>query len=117
MSDTSSKQVILVRTDLKMSKGKLAAQVAHASLGAWKKADKTLRDRWEREGGKKVVLSVKDEKELRKYLIDAERAGLPKALITDAGHTELEPGTVTCLGIGPGEEDKINKVTGGLSIL
>jgi len=100
-----------------MSKGKLAAQVAHASIGAWKRADKKLRDEWEREGGKKVVLAVENESELRKFLIEAQRAGLPKALISDAGHTELKPGTMTCLGIGPDNAKKIDGVTGELETL
>lgn len=111
------KQVILVRTDLKMPPGKTHAQVAHASVDATLKSDKKLVDLWKREGGKKVILKVKDEKELLKYKQMAEDAGLKTALITDAGHTVLEPGTITCLGIGPDLEEKIDKVSGRLKMM
>lgn len=117
MQDKNLKQVIVVRRDLKMSKGKLAAQVAHAALSSWKNSDKTLRDEWEKRGAKKVVLAVSTESELQHLLIEADKANLPKALITDAGHTELRPGTITCLGIGPDREDKIDRVTGKLETL
>ena len=111
------KQVILVREDLKLPKGKLAAQSSHASVDATLKSDKRIVDLWKKDGGKKVVLKIKDEKELFKYKQMAENAGLKTALITDAGHTVLEPGTITCLGIGPDEESKIDSVTGKLKMV
>jgi len=111
------KQVILVRDDLKLTKGKMAAQVSHASVAATLKADKDVVKKWAHEGMKKVVLKVKDKAELYAYKQKAEDAGLVVALITDAGHTHLEPGTVTCLGVGPDKEDKINKVTGDLKLI
>ena len=58
------KQVMVMRADLKMSKGKLAAQACHASLGAYKKADERTIREWELEGGKKVVVKVKSKEEL-----------------------------------------------------
>ena len=111
------KQVILARNDLKLPKGKLAAQVAHASLEAVLKSDKKIVAEWREEGGKKVVLKVKDEDELLKFREVAEDVGLKTAIIRDAGHTVLEPGTLTCLGIGPDEESKIDKITGKLKML
>mgnify|MGYP001558248170 FL=1 len=111
------KQVILVREDLKLPKGKLSAQVAHAAVDASSKSDKKIVDLWKKDGGKKIVLKVKDEKELFKYKQMAEDNGLKTALITDAGHTVVEPGTVTCLGIGPDIEEKIDVVTGKLKIM
>jgi len=111
------KQVILVREDLKLPKGKMSAQVAHASLEAVLKSDKKVIAKWRGEGGKKVVLKVKDEKELLKFKEMAEDAGLKCALITDAGHTVVEPGTKTCLGIGPDDEKKIDLITGKLKIM
>ena len=111
------KQVILVREDLKLPKGKLAAQSSHASVDATLKSDKKIVELWRKEGGKKIVLKVKDEKELLKYKQLAEDFGLKTALITDAGHTVLEPGTITCLGIGPDEEEKIDKVSGKLKMV
>ena len=113
----SYKQVILVREDLKLPKGKLAAQCSHASVDSVIKSDKKLVEAWKKEGGKKVVLKVKDEKELLKYKQMAEDNGLKTALITDAGRTVLEPGTITCLGIGPDLEEKIDKVSGKLKMM
>jgi len=111
------KQVILVRDDLKLPKGKLASQVAHASLEAVSKSDKKLIEKWKKEGAKKVVLKVNDEKELFKHKQMAEDSGLKTALIKDAGHTVVDAGTVTSLGIGPDEEEKIDKVTGKLKMV
>ena len=111
------KQVILVRMDLKLKAGKLAAQAAHASLDAALKTDKKSLSEWLDEGGKKVVLKVADEKELVELKKFADLEKLKNALIRDAGHTVLKPGTVTCLGIGPDSEEKIDKVTGKLKIL
>ena len=111
------KQVILVRHDLKMSKGKIAAQASHASVDCLLKSHKDIVDKWHKQGMKKVVLKVKDLKELKKYMMLAEKANLANCIVVDAGHTELTPGTITCLGIGPDEEEKIDKVTGDLKML
>ena len=114
------KQVILVRTDLKMGKGKLAAQVAHASLGAALKAMETHRDwfeKWMEEGQAKVVLRVSSESELLEYKEKALDAGLPVELVVDRGLTQLKPGTTTCLGIGPAPSELIDRLTGMLRLL
>ena len=111
------KQVIIVRQDLNMPKGKLAAQVAHASIEAMLKASKIKLNKWKNQGYKKGVLKVKDKKELLEYQKLAKKAKLKTALIRDAGRTVLKPGTITCLGIGPDNEDKIDKVTGNLEPL
>ena len=114
---TTYKQVILVRQDLKLPKGKLAAQAAHASVDAVLKSDSELVKAWRAEGMAKIVLKVKDEKELIKYFQLAKDEGLTASLITDAGRTVIAPGTKTCVGIGPDEEEKIDAVTGELSLL
>src|SRR3989338_8116231 len=111
------KQVILVREDLNLPKGKLAAQSSHASVDAALKSDRKLIELWRKYGAKKVVLKVKSEKELFEYKQLADDAGLKTALIIDAGHTVLEPGTITCLGIGPDEEEKIDRITGKLKMM
>ena len=111
------KQVILVREDLKLPKGKMASQVSHASVDAMLKSNKKLVEDWRKSGAGKIVLKVKDEKELFKYKQMAEDFGLKTALIMDAGRTVLEPGTITCLGIGPDEENKIDKITGKLKMM
>lgn len=111
------KQVILVRQDLKLPKGKMAAQVAHASVEAVLKSDKSLIKTWRSEGMKKIVLKVADLKELKRYLAFANNSGLITALITDAGLTTIEPGTITCVAIGPDEESKIDEITKHLKII
>lgn len=111
------KQVVIVRQDLKLPKGKLAAQVGHACVEAYTKADDLIKLKWKSTGQKKVVLKVPDEKTLRKYLIEAKNASLPVGLITDAGRTCIAPGTTTCLGIGPSEEEEIDSITGDLGML
>lgn len=110
------KQVILIRKDLGMTQGKIAAQACHASLGAYRKSEKTHKkktDEWLRQGAKKVVLWVEDEEELNELENDVPRE-VPKNRVKDAGLTELEPGTHTALGIGPWEEKEIDKFTGHL---
>ncbi len=111
------KQVILVRTDLKLSKGKMAAQCSHASVDAVLKSSKTKIDSWQKEGMKKSILKVKDKTELMEYKKKAGQLKLKTALIIDAGKTHLEPGTVTCLAIGPDKEKEIDKVTGKLKLI
>ncbi|MBI4151495.1 peptidyl-tRNA hydrolase [Candidatus Woesearchaeota archaeon] len=111
------KQVILVRHDLQLPKGKLAAQVAHASVEAVLKTDPKTVKSWRAEGMAKIVLKVKDEKELLFYYQKAKDDGLISSLITDAGRTVIAPGTKTCVAIGPEEEEAIDLVTGRLPLL
>lgn len=111
------KQIIIVREDLKLPKGKLAVQSSHASVDATLKSDKKIVQLWNKEGAKKVVLKVEDEGELLKYKQLAEDNGLKTALIKDAGRTVLEPSTTTCLGIGPDLEENIDKITGKLKMI
>ena len=111
------KQVILVRKDLDLPKGKLAAQSAHASVEAVLKSANKKVSAWRKEGMPKIVLKVKDEKELLSHLQRAKDDGLTTALITDAGRTVIAPGTKTCGAIGPDEEDKVDAVTGKLPLL
>ncbi len=114
------KQVILVRTDIRMGKGKLCAQVAHASLEAALEAMKSKREwfeAWLLQGQPKIVLKGGSEEELIGYANEAKKAGLPVSIIRDAGRTQLEPGTLTAVGIGPGPKEKIDKITGHLKLL
>ncbi|MBI3031899.1 peptidyl-tRNA hydrolase [Candidatus Woesearchaeota archaeon] len=114
------KQVILVREDLKLPKGKLAAQVAHAAVDAalkLQKKDESLLKRWYNSGMKKIVLKVTDEKELYKYIQIAKDQGIITSIITDAGHTVVKPGTVTCGAIGPAEEEQIDAITSKLKMM
>ena len=110
------KQAIVARTDLGMGQGKLAAQVAHGALSAYEDADERTRRAWKGEGQKKVVLKGSGESELFELADAAERAGLPHAIVRDAGHTQLDPGTVTALAVGPGDDADVDRVTGDLSV-
>jgi PTH2 family peptidyl-tRNA hydrolase len=110
------KQAIIVRADLGMGKGKLAAQSAHASVEAMGKADNETVAAWKAQGMKKVVLKVQSEKELLELFMRAKRE-LPSALIKDAGLTQIESGTATAVGIGPAIENKIDKLTKELKLL
>ena len=81
------------------------------------KSDKEILERWKKQGDKKVVLKVADENELIKYMSMLENENIKVALIKDAGHTVVEPGTITCLGAGPDLEDKIDRITGKLKMV
>lgn len=111
------KQVIIVRQDLQLPKGKVAAQVAHASVTCYSKAGFLKRNKWMKTGMKKIVLKVKTVDELQDIKKRAKKKGLTTALIADAGHTVVEAGTITCLGIGPDEDALIDTVTGDLQML
>ena len=110
------KQAIVARTDLGMGQGKLAAQVAHASLSAYESADDSAQSEWKSGGQKKVVLKGSGESQLQELADQARREGLAFSLIRDAGHTQLEPGTITALAVGPGRENVVDRVTGELSL-
>lgn len=111
------KQAIIIRTDLKMGKGKIAAQSSHASLDSFLKSSTTIRNEWLEEGMKKVVLKVKNEKELIDIFETAKKAKLPCSLIIDRGLTQISEGSKTAVGIGPAEDEKIDKITGHLKLL
>lgn len=111
------KQVILVRDDLKLPKGKMGAQCAHASVEAVLRSDKDKLGDWLDMGQKKVVLKVESEKELIQYFQKAKDLGFTASLITDAGRTVLAPGTKTCVAIGPDYDEKIDKLTGNLKMM
>jgi len=108
------KQVIVVRKDLKMSVGKIAAQCCHASLGAFENADKNIIKLWKKSGEKKIVLEAKNLDEIKELIKRAEKNGVNYFIVRDAGKTEVKKGTLTCVAFGPDYEKKINKITGYL---
>jgi len=110
------KQVIVVRDDLNLSKGKLAVQVAHAAVIGCDKADKQIVEKWKQSGQKKIVLKANFEKMLE-LKEKAEKAGIATGVVVDAGLTEIPPGTLTSIVIGPDEEQKIDKITGSIPLL
>ncbi|MEM3712055.1 MAG: peptidyl-tRNA hydrolase Pth2 [Thermoproteota archaeon] len=114
------KQCIVVREDLKISVGKTCSQVAHAAVSA---AEETRRlkpewfNEWIKEGQRKIVLKVESLDELLKIRDMALKEGISACLISDMGLTEVPPGTVTCLGLGPAPEELMDRVTGSLALL
>ncbi len=120
MGDFEYKQVLVFRADLKMSKGKIAAQAGHAAVSAAQVAYRLNKKWWEawfNEGQRKIAVKVPTWKELGELDAAADEMGLPHSLIVDKGLTEVPEGTVTCLGIGPAPEAKIDKLTGKLPLL
>ncbi|MBI3412624.1 MAG: peptidyl-tRNA hydrolase [Candidatus Aenigmarchaeota archaeon] len=111
------KQAILIRTDVRMSVGKKTVQACHASVGAVLNADKKSLWVWEEGGSKKIMLEARGENVLKDLQAKARKMGLPCFLVADAGLTELEPGTTTALAIGPGDDKKIDKLTGSIKLL
>jgi len=103
-----------------MSKGKIAVQVSHASVTVaeeTRKRNPQWWDSWIQEGQAKVVVKVSSESDLEELHRKALEVGLASAIIHDSGLTQVEPGTPTCVGIGPGPADLIDKITGTLSLL
>jgi PTH2 family peptidyl-tRNA hydrolase len=114
------KLVVVVRTDLGLTKGKLAVQVAHASVNCAMQASRSKRsvyDEWYRQGQRKIVAKVPGLRELHDLKSMAEAKGLITSLVTDAGLTQVPPGTTTCLGIGPAEAKDVDPLTGHLGLL
>ncbi len=113
------KQVVVVRTDLDMGRGKIAAQVGHACvLGAEhvRRSHPEWYQTWW-SGQEKIILKVSGIKELQAIKRHAIDLNLPWSEVSDAGHTQLAPGTTTCISIGPAPENLIDKITGDLKLL
>ncbi|KAM4545368.1 peptidyl-tRNA hydrolase 2, mitochondrial [Odontesthes bonariensis] len=113
------KMILVVRNDLKMGKGKVAAQCSHAAVSAYKQVQRRspeLLKQWEYCGQPKVVVKAPDEDALIDLLGHAKEVGLTVSLIQDAGRTQIAPGSRTVLGIGPGPADLIDSVTGDLKL-
>ena len=114
------KLAVVVRKDLKMGKGKIAAQAAHAAVECAiyaHKYDRKTFSTWYSSGQAKVVLRADDLDELMRLAAEARSVRLPVSVITDAGRTQIEPGTTTCIGIGPALAGDIDRVTGHLKML
>jgi peptidyl-tRNA hydrolase, PTH2 family len=103
-----------------MGKGKLAVQVAHAAVSS---AEQTRRynpkwlESWFSDNQGKICVKVTSEKDLRILKRSLDEVGVPNSIIADAGLTQLEPGTTTCLGIGPAPSELIDRFTGELKLL
>ncbi|KAI0831577.1 PTH2-domain-containing protein [Hypoxylon sp. FL0890] len=122
------KLVLVVRTDLGMTKGKIAAQCSHATLACYKTLTRAasrdpsspearLLQRWERRGQAKIAVQVKSEDELLELMAKARSLGITAEVIQDAGRTQIDPGSLTVLGVGPAPKSLVDRVTGGLKLL
>ena len=114
------KMCIVLRLDLGMSTGKLIAQASHAAVGAselGKKENHKAWVRWRDEGGKKVALEAESLDEIQALIAKADELDVVNVVIQDAGLTEVPPGTVTALGLGPDRADVIDRVTGSLPLI
>ncbi|MCL5440342.1 MAG: peptidyl-tRNA hydrolase Pth2 [Candidatus Marsarchaeota archaeon] len=114
------KQVIIIRADVKMGRGKIAAQASHASLMSYfavEKIDSDVASKWLEEGEKKIILKIEGEREMVDLYKRLKSEKIPCVMVIDAGLTEVPPGTKTAIGIGPWYEDKVNKFTAVLKLL
>ena len=109
----------MLRTDLKIGKGKMIAHGAHAAIEGYElvmEKNPLIVKEWIKEGQKKIVLKVRTEEELTK-LYEKVRRKIPSKLVRDAGLTQVKPGTIVCLVIGPWYEEEIDKYTKDLKLL
>ncbi|KAL1850699.1 hypothetical protein Daus18300_012842 [Diaporthe australafricana] len=123
------KLILVVRTDLGMTKGKMAAQCGHATLACFKSISKAARaagpaspaarllQRWERHGQAKVALQTKSADEMQELMAKARSLGITAEVIADAGRTQIDPGSLTVLGVGPAPKSAVDQVTGHLKLL
>jgi PTH2 family peptidyl-tRNA hydrolase len=117
---TQYKQAIILRSDLGMGKGKLVAQAAPATIAAFERARASRPDwveGWRKGGCRKIVVKVPSERELLHAFAVARKARLSCSLVTDAGHTQVEPGSKTAVAIGPAPDAQIDAITDRLRLL
>lgn len=116
------KMVLVVRSDITMGKGKTAAQCAHAAVECCRQISanekyQQIYESWLFQGQPKVVLKISDKEKLMSLASNAHKAGLIISIIKDAGKTQLEPGTISTLGIGPGPKQLLDDLTSQLKLL
>ncbi|KAF3799522.1 Peptidyl-tRNA hydrolase 2 [Colletotrichum gloeosporioides] len=127
-SNEECKLVLVVRTDLGMTKGKMAAQASHATLACYKSLSKAatrdpssaaakILSRWERLGQAKIAVQIKDQNEMLELMGKARSLGITAEVIADAGRTQIEAGSLTVLGVGPAPKSLVDQVTSHLKLL
>ncbi|KAM3443831.1 hypothetical protein MY4824_000279 [Beauveria thailandica] len=126
LTNEECKLVLVVRTDLGMTKGKIAAQCSHATLACYKalagnadpgSTERKMLARWEKYGQAKIALQVKSQDEMLQLCRKARGMGLTAEVVKDAGRTQIEAGSMTVLGVGPAPRSLIDEVTGHLKLL
>ncbi|KAF4817914.1 Peptidyl-tRNA hydrolase 2 [Colletotrichum siamense] len=127
-SNEECKLVLVVRTDLGMTKGKMAAQASHATLACYKSLSKAatrdpssaaakILSRWERLGQAKIAVQIKDQNEMLELMGKARSLGITAEVIADAGRTQIEAGSLTVLGVGPAPKSLVDQITSHLKLL
>ena len=111
------KQVIVTRTDLDLTTGKLCGQVAHASIMSLMKTPPIDQDSWFKNNQPKIILKIDTLEELVRLYETALNKDIPTSLVIDVGMTQIKPGTITCIGIGPAPKEKIDELTSTLKLL
>ncbi|XP_037950156.1 peptidyl-tRNA hydrolase 2, mitochondrial [Teleopsis dalmanni] len=117
-----TKLALVVRGDIKMSKGKTAAQCAHAAIMCYQEAQNNnakqqLLNAWTYTGQPKIVLRINSYEDIIALQKQAANINVVAAVVKDAGHTELAPGTPTVLGVGPDTVERIDKLVAHLKLL
>ncbi|XP_015122228.1 peptidyl-tRNA hydrolase 2, mitochondrial-like [Diachasma alloeum] len=120
--EESCKMVLVVRSDIAMGRGKTASQCAHAAVECVQrcssgKMNKKILDTWFFLGQPKIVLKISSEEKLNDLAKEVKTRGLTAVVIKDAGKTQLEPGTTSVLGIGPGPNSIVDELTAHLKLL
>ena len=114
------KLVLIVNTELKMGKGKIAAQVGHAAVSSTLKCGKKepeLLDSWLASGQKKICVKGLDANHLLALEKSAKSKGILSTKIHDAGHTQIPSGSLTVLALGPDTDSSLSSITGDLKLL
>ncbi|KAM3513517.1 hypothetical protein MY11210_002804 [Beauveria gryllotalpidicola] len=126
LTNEECKLVLVVRTDLGMTKGKIAAQCSHATLACYKaladspdpdSTERKMLARWEKYGQAKIAVQVKSQDEMLQLCRKARGMGLTAEVVKDAGRTQIEAGSMTVLGVGPAPRSVVDEVTGHLKLL
>ena len=119
------RMTLVVRQDLKMGKGKAAAQCSHATLALYKKItnpqlesyNPELVNRWELGNGQaKITLQVPNQEEMDLLYAKAISLGINSYIVHDAGRTQIAAGSATVLGLGPAPKRILDEVTGDLKL-
>lgn len=111
------KQYIVIRSDLGLSPGKIAVQAVHAAILSYENVTEEDKEGWTKEGQKTIVLKVGGKEDLLTLAEKASDLMIPFAIVKDAGLTEVPPGTITALGLGPADSSKIDEIAGDLELL
>ena len=109
--------VIIVRTDLKMGKGKIGAMCGHAAIGAFQQTTSTVQTLWALNGSTKIVLAIDSLDELLQLEVRARALNLISYKVVDAGLTQVKIGSTTALAIGPNASSSIDEITMHLKLL